>query len=471
VLALRVTYLMGRVYSAMFEDGDGKAEPEWPPHPSRLFSALTAAWGEGGSEEELRTALEWLERQPAPKILFGGHTTRRRVQAFVPVNDDETLPEDRARKGRVFPSASLTDPDVYFIWETAPADDVRLKLDRILQRTSSLGHSSSLVSIEIADAVEAGRLTEWQPGASRGARLRVPYSGRLQELVERHRRFEETGAKIFRPTTGRTSLYAPPHEDAMGPPRGIFEHMIILKKAAGQAASLRSTLSITAALRGALLKHAPQPVPEYISGHAPGSTAESPIRSDAPHVALIPVANVGFPYSDGGLMGVAVVLPRAFVREQRETCWRAVEEIEKLVMPWGWWDVKLADAEETGRGLLPETWTNASLVWATITPLVFDRYPKDPYGAEAEQTVRDALARVGLPAPCEIDLHYNAWHTGVPKASLFPPAPGRAGKPQRYHCHVRVRFERPVAGPLLAGAGRFYGYGLFRQLAESGGGK
>src|SRR5579883_849700 len=51
MLALRVTYLMGRVYSASFDDGDAKAEPEWLPHPSRLFSALTAAWG----TEEPRT--------------------------------------------------------------------------------------------------------------------------------------------------------------------------------------------------------------------------------------------------------------------------------------------------------------------------------------------------------------------------------------------------------------------------------
>ena len=63
MLTLRVTYLMGRVYSAAFDDGDAKAVPEWPPHPSRLFSALTGAWGEGGAEVELRGALEWLEQQ------------------------------------------------------------------------------------------------------------------------------------------------------------------------------------------------------------------------------------------------------------------------------------------------------------------------------------------------------------------------------------------------------------------------
>ena len=65
---LHVNYLMGRVYSSAFEDGDDKTEPEWPPHPSRLYSALVAAWGEGGAEEELRPALEWLEERGAPTI-------------------------------------------------------------------------------------------------------------------------------------------------------------------------------------------------------------------------------------------------------------------------------------------------------------------------------------------------------------------------------------------------------------------
>jgi CRISPR-associated protein Csb2 len=167
-------------------------------------------------------------------------------------------------------------------------------------------------------------------------------------------------------------------------------------------------------------------------------------------------------------MGAAVLLPNTLTREEREICWHAVGAVEKLEMPWGWWDVSVTDAEERRQALQPGTWSRAHTVWSTVTPFVFDRYPKDPYGDEAQRTLREAMARVGLPDPCEIDLHYNPWHRGVPKASAFPPAPARQGKPQRYHCHARVRFERPVAGPLIAGAGRYYGYGLFRALFDNG---
>jgi CRISPR-associated protein Csb2 len=461
-----VSYLVGRVYSARFEDGDLKDEPEWPPHPSRLFSALTSAWGEGGAEEELRGALEWLERQPAPRILAGPHTVRKLVQAFVPVNDSKTVPEDRPRKGRVFPSATLTYPDVYFIWDAAPEAGIRDGLDRILQRTSALGHSSSLVSVEMADAVDAAELTEWQPDAAKGDRMRIPYPGRLKELVERHRLFEESGSKIHRPSAGRSTLYAAPNKAVVEPVRSLFDRMIVLRRNYGTHASLTSTLSVMGALRGAILKHSPQPPPEYISGHTLGSTSGVPVRSERPHIALVPLPFVSAPHASGELMGAAVLLPNTLTREEHGICWQAVELVKELVMPWGSWDISVSDAEEKLRALRPETWSGKCKVWSTVTPFVFDRYPKDPFGKEAEQTVRDAMKRVGLPEPCGIDLHYNPWHLGVPKASAFPPALARPGKPQRYHCHVRVRFDQDVAGPLVAGAGRYYGYGLFRALFD-----
>jgi CRISPR-associated protein Csb2 len=37
---------------------------------------------------------------------------------------------------------------------------------------------------------------------------------------------------------------------------------------------------------------------------------------------------------------------------------------------------------------------------------------------------------------------------------------------RRWHCHAVVTFPVEVEGPVLAGAGRFKGYGLFRPLRE-----
>lgn len=480
MFALRVTYLTGRVYSAEFDDGDDKTEPEWPPHPSRLFSSLVAAWGDGGAEKELRPALEWLEIQEAPEIHASNCTVRKLVKPFVPVNDKVSkqrsailkeklqFPEEWPRKPRAFPSATLSHPDVYFVWKTQPPEGVLSALDLILNRTSSLGHSSSLVSIEIADGVPAGSWTVWHPNGSVGTRLRIAYPGRLQDLIERHGRFEKDPNKIHRPSLGRTTLYATPSEVKDAPPQGVFDRMIILRRDEGPRVSLRSTLSVVAALRGTMLALAPRPVPEWVSGHAPESTGAKPVRSELPHLALVPLPFAGALHATGDLLGVAVLLPKTLTDEERAICWGIASEIEELRMPWGLWKVSVADAEEHRRALLSEAWTKPSHAWSTVTPFVFDRYPQDPYGEEAEQIVRDAFARIGLPSPRSIDLHYNPWQIGVPRASAFPPAPARPGKPQRYHCHVRILFDRKVAGPIVAGAGRYYGYGLFRPIADWG---
>ena len=133
-------------------------------------------------------------------------------------------------------------------------------------------------------------------------------------------------------------------------------------------------------------------------------------------------------------------------------------------MPWGRWEASLSDAEERRYTLQPERWAQRSRTWSTVTPFVFDRFPQDLWGQEAQQVVAAAFERVGLPAPAIVQIHSAPWHVGVPLASSFPPAPARLGKPQRYHAHVRVQFDEEVSGPLVAGAGRFYGYGLFLPL-------
>ena len=219
------------------------------------------------------------------------------------------------------------------------------------------------------------------------------------------------------------------------------------------------------------MKLSPQPVPEFVSGHAMSSSQEQPARSERAHIAFVPLPFTGFPHSTGEVMGLGVLLPRTLLPEEEEICWTTAGEIGELVMKWGRWKVAITDAEEKKHTLLPETWSKPASLWSTVTPFVFDRFPKDPYGAEAEQTVCDAFVRLGYPEPAEIELHYNPWHEGVPKAPYFAPVPARAGKPQRYHSHVMVQFDRPIAGPVAAGAGRYYGYGLFRQHFQNRGAK
>ena len=461
MFVLDVEFLTGRVYSSVFDDGDSKQKPEWPPHPSRLYSALVSAWGEGGAEEDLVPALEWLEQQDPPMIYSQGFSARKTVAVYVPVNSESTLPEDRPRKERAFPSATLASPHVYFEWPQSPPKEIADALNVLLERTCALGHSASLVSVTSIDFVPQGDWKRLIPGSASGTSFRVPYPGRLKELCRGYSQFLQGGNKVHRPTRGKTTRYNLASPSASPVQTGLFDKMIVIRRDEGERIGLESSLAITAALRGAMLCHSPQPVPEFISGHAPNSTPENPVRSEQAHVALVPLAFVASPHAQGTLSGAAALLPNTFSQEQQAVCWETFGKIRQLEMGWGRWTVSLADMEDINT-LQPETWKRPHKTWSTVTPFVFDRFPDKPYGADAEDVVRLAFVRVGYPEPAVVELHYNPWLIGVPKASHFRAAPARKGRPQRCHCHVRVTFSKPVIGPMVAGAGRFYGYGLFR---------
>ena len=83
MLVLRIVYLTGRAVATEYNDRD---EPEWPPHPARLFSALVAEHAEAPDPAE-REALLWLEKAAPPSIAATPASVRRTVTHYVPVND------------------------------------------------------------------------------------------------------------------------------------------------------------------------------------------------------------------------------------------------------------------------------------------------------------------------------------------------------------------------------------------------
>lgn len=470
MFAIRVNFLTGRVYSSRLEDGDNKQEPEWPPHPSRLFSALVAAWGDRGCDEWERRAIEWIETLGAPEIHYSEFSIRRLVTVFVPVNDrqgEDVISWRRSPKSRTMPSASLAEPSVTYVWPLAsvPPPELAAPLAELLAAASSLGQSCSLVAAEQAETTP--RYSQvLRPDANGTERLRVPYPGRLAELVRRYERFRREPVKVHRPGAGKTVLYSRVGAvDGAAVHYGIFAEMHILRRVGGERMPLTGALLVTQALRGAVMQHAPQPCPEYLSGHR--SSPEEPQRSERPHVAFVPVAFVGSAHATGQILGAAVLLPRSLSREERRVCLRTLRGVRKLAMGRaGAWELEPVTGETALFNLRPETWTRASRGWASVTPYVFDRYPKDPSGEEAEEIVRESCLRAGLPAPVKIGLGPVSPLAGTPHAAQFPPAPARPGKPRRYHTHVLLRFEEPVAGPVALGAGRYYGYGLFRACGS-----
>ena len=140
----------------------------------------------------------------------------------------------------------------------------------------------------------------------------------------------------------------------------------------------------------------------------------------------------------------------------------------------GAWEIISEDREHPPVALQNETWTRPAKRWATVTPIVLDRYPKAKDEAdaekEAEAVITTACGRIGLPAPTNIVLMPVSPFIGSPPASQFPPLPSKFGKARRLHVHAVLTFAEPVLGPVILGAGRFRGYGLCRPYATRWGG-
>lgn len=516
MFSLGIRYLMGWAMAAA--DGAKKERAEWPPHPDRVFMALAAAWFETGKDAAEAEALNWLECRSAPKLTASGCELRRVVTHFVPVNDTSSPFENekngtlampsgdlqlgRPRRPRAFPVAIPHSPDVYLLWDEDIPEQHRESLTSLCRKVTSVGHSASLVQMWVEYEPPEPNLIP-VPGVATH-RLRVFGAGRLAYLETRLNRdkaiayadldelvrnakgkektmlqeritaeFPKGKPSSLRPEPGLWQGYAPPAQAVEPEPSGgVFDHRLVVLALSGKQFPLPSTLKLTEALRGALLKGCPQPIPEWVSGHGTDGKASS-----QPHLAFLPLPFVGSQHADGRLMGVALALPRAL----------QPAEAAQVLEPWlrdqngqpnllklfnGKWlecSAELETREQAPYNLRMETWTRPAKRWASVTPVVLDRHFDGPNKWElAAESVKAACERAGFPRPLEVLLHPVSLIEGVPKGNEFPWMTRKKDGGRMHHAHAVIVFGEVVRGPVLVGAGRFRGYGLCRPLPQGG---
>jgi CRISPR-associated protein Csb2 len=130
--------------------------------------ALAAAWFETDETPDEGAALRWLEKLDDPEIHLPPHEPdfeRSLVTVFVPVNDkaDTHHQPDKKKKAKLFPKLGdvligrnrqpRTFPRVWvdsqpchLHWPNAPGvEEHREAIERLCQKVTRIGHSSSLV--------------------------------------------------------------------------------------------------------------------------------------------------------------------------------------------------------------------------------------------------------------------------------------------------------------------------------------
>lgn len=491
MLCLDIAWLTGTAFLA--RDPSDPA-PEWPPQPDRIFSALVASWGLGGEDPAEHAALEWIEAQEPPKLHLPEPAYPRHVaKVYVPPNDAKgilALPALRKRQERNFPAVALN-PNapvhLSLVWEAKAPEEHRPALGALARRTSYVGHSASLVRAMFRDISDAP--TDLRPAG------RAPYRGRLAELEVLHRRHMagQTGA---RPRPAMRLGAAAMVPSAPRPFTAEPARWVVWEHAGGIRPDLRAQTGLAEAMRLALMQawtlaHGGT-TPAWISGHEPD---RSPARD--PHLAIVPMANLGWKHSDGRLMGLALVPsaseasawtasgPAAFARRQAfhralarlgETDGEGRRILTLAPQGGGSWQWRLAPANSGLRSLDPARYVRPSRLWASATPVLLDRHLKSAgppeRSAEAEAMIRDACIRSGLPDPARVVLTKHSAIVGAPPAQ---PAGGnprwmgwvrRKSFGERAFVHVRLAFDEAVSGPVLLGAGRFHGLGLFLPMRE-----
>jgi CRISPR-associated protein Csb2 len=479
MFALEVEFLTGRVYATDFRERD---VPEWPPHPSRLFSALVAAFYESGLDSDLRAALVWMEEQDPPEIWAKDFVARLESAAgsrfrkpttpgaFVPINDDYSgkfRSSARRRKERWFPSGTPEDKRVHFIWGAAePSASTLDALRRIAAQVSYLGHSASLVHVAVIESPQDAVL---KPSDCGEILLRVPSKGRLEYLDREFARSQDT--RQFRPDAGAVQRYARvgKNEVSTPTPASSFGEMIVFQRLNGSPERIESLLTITSVLRDALMARSPQkPPPGCISGH-----------DETPHIACVALPFVNHRHADGSLKGVAIILPKDLAEGDQLVVFGALNGLEKLWNKQGMqWRIRRCVDDAGTITLSEDTWTRKARMWASVSPMLLDRFPKlmkqngkEPVanapeykpGDSPEEIVADACERIGLPKPKAVRLHKNSLVLGVPPSTRFR-LRRRDDEAPRPASHVILEFSEAVEGPVLLGAGRYFGLGLFLPL-------
>ena len=527
MLTLRLEFLTGRYCAS---SPTNRNEAEWPPHPARVYSALVAAYHDGGPTAAGQEALEWLEGQGAPMLHFAQLSpdeleVRDVLENYVPVNDkalsdaatvrsawgkvfaaktakqqaaatkklrgayektgarqtslpksamddlEHVLPETRTRQGRTFPTVIPTDPVVWLTWQVDPPEPHIAALEHICRTLSRVGHSSSLVAASWTSTPPPSEPT-LVPASDGTHTLRWVGQGQLAALEDLHARDPFGEQRVMPYVATRYSLAFDKDE----PVASLFgAEVLVFRRASGPRLSAQHVESLTEAVRGALMHHASDPVPAVISGHH----GEAGIRGD--HLAVVGLPNVGQTHANGELLGFAIAIPRSTSAANIGAIYGAIAEWEQAgaqltLGRLGAWTLEREVSTPKIRTLRPRTWTRASRRWVTATPVLLDRNPGDLRSGsrerqqKAEHRVQELLcaacARIGLPEPISIQFTPDPLLRAAPHARAFRPPSNR--RDHRPKLHVELHFDQLIEGPVLLGAGRHRGLGLFRPMPEEG---
>lgn len=387
------------------------------------------------------------------------------------------LPHRRTRQERTFPVVIPARKSFAFLWPDAELSEHSAALDRLCDRVTRLGHSSSLVRCAVVTREIIPTLI---PRSGGEYVLRTVGPGQLDRLEAEYKRHQAVEPRVL---PSRPQRYGEPIERSLELPSSIFsDDWLVFERIGGDRPLGSRGGDLAVALRRAIIEtNGIEDLPESLAGRERnGGPAHEP------HLAFVPLPWVGQDHADGSIQGLAIIAPRSMPADDQERLMQLLARWEaERGDPRDDYALDLGTPTEFGRAiklrlrrveaptkktLSSARWCRPSRRFITVTPIALDRHPGNlrsnsggsAYRAarEAESSIADACERIGLPRPAEVSISLAPLIPGAENVDRFAPWPRQKDRVRRARVHAYIAFAEKVRGPVLIGAGRHFGLGL-----------
>ena len=457
------------VVEVRFHDGRYHGVGEDFPSPARLFQALVAATSIGAAPPEEREALEWLEGLDPPTVGVPCFRPGTELTMFVPHNDADKMPVEKIRaKKTQQPWFFDADTPLLYCWDIPHEDGkhaagvcrAALGLYQFGRGIDQAYAQAQIVDDEAADVLFVRYPGDvFEPRSGEDAKVvSVPRKGSLDSLL---RRFTETTKRIQADGNGILFVQAAKARFDRVSYGGAHRwlHFDLLKEDGGFSPyPVDRAAHLVQQLRQAARSRLDAAFPEMAARWVP--MKEDPPSPTSDRLRFVPLPSRGHEHTNQSIRRVSVELPSSMTSADADWLLSALA-IDGARL------ARTSDAEMWDR------YAATSTLWQTVTPVVLpvarrrlEPTTRETKGseerqreeAEARQAVLTALRQAHVRGvPLQIDVQREPWEPRGKRVEDFA-KDTRFEKERAWH--VRIRFARDVAGPLVCGDGRFAGLGL-----------
>ena len=461
MVAVAFSFPLGRYHATAWGTNVNEAAVDWPPSPWRILRALLAAGRDGDDDAAIGGALNALVAAGDPVYelppVTAGHTRH-----YVPLTEfDKGGPPKTSLVIDAF-MALGTHEEVRVFWDADLGEVERTALAAAARRVGYLGRSESVCDARLLPAdTRPHQFSAWPealaidgaPGLLAMTTLMTVASDASEPVA-----ILETDVGAMRKTKRlvpqgtrqvRYALRADRPEPWRAPVPADAPTLVVLRIAGNALPELTRGVVVTAVLRRALLRIYDHDKSGRISAALSGHDPNGPSARQHRHAHYLAIPDA----TGSRIDRLAAWTPDGFGPEEiRALATLSSLRLREMPEPLRVALVSAGPAEQALPGL-----ARASATWETITPMVLPRHMKRGRERDApEAQVLAELAHRGLPAPAAIEELVGAW------GRFARDRPGQSQQRTKTAVGFRLRFDNPVAGPIVLGANCHFGLGLMR---------